>query len=143
MTIFSYMKYEELEPWKDSFNTVSVAGERGEGYADFKKEKAEKLIRVVEERFPGVRDCIHSYYTTTPLSYRDYIGTDDGSLYGVARDYKDAMKTFISSRTKLPNLFLTGQNLNVHGILGTAISAVLTCVLLTGDNSIVEKIRNA
>ena len=143
MTIFSYMKYEELEPWKDSFNTVSVAGDRGEGYADFKKEKAEKLIRVVEERFPGLRNCIHSYYTTTPLSYRDYIGTDDGSLYGVARDYKDAMKTFISSRTKLPNLFLTGQNLNVHGILGTAISAVLTCVLLTGDNSIVEKIRNA
>ena len=143
MTIFSYMKYEELEEWKDSFNTVSIAGERGKGYDEFKKRKAEKLISVVEERFRGLSNCIQSYYTTTPLSYRDYIGTDDGSLYGVARDHKDAMKTFISARTKLPNLFLTGQNLNVHGILGTAISAVLTCVLLTGDRSIVEKIRNA
>jgi all-trans-retinol 13,14-reductase len=143
MTIFSYMKYEEAEPWKNSFNTVSAVSDRGEGYTEFKKRKAEKLIHVVEEKFPGLKDCIHAYYTTSPLSYRDYIGTADGSLYGVARDYKDSMKSFISSRTKLPNLFLTGQNLNVHGILGTAISAVLTCVLLTGDRSIVEKIRNA
>lgn len=143
MTIFSYMKYEEAAPWKDSFNTVSAAGDRGKGYDDFKKKKAEKLIKTVEERFPGLSNCIHSYYTTTPLSYRDYIGTADGSLYGVARDYKDPMKTFISSRTKLQNLFLTGQNLNVHGILGTAISAVLTCVLMTGDRGIVDKIRNA
>ena len=143
MTIFSYMKYEEMEPWKDSFNTVSHVNDRGEGYEAFKKRKAEKLIEVVEEKFPGLHNCIHSYYTTSPLSYRDYIGTDDGSLYGVAKDYRDSLKTFISSRTKLPNLFFTGQNLNVHGILGTAISGLLTCILLLGNDSIVEKIRNA
>jgi len=143
MTIFSYMKYEETEPWKKSFNTVSYASERGEGYESFKKRKAEKLIETVEERFPGLKDCIVSYYTTTPLSYRDYIGTDDGSLYGVAKDYRDSLKTFISSRTKLQNLFLTGQNLNVHGVLGTAIGGLLTCILLLGSDRIVEKIRNA
>jgi len=143
MTIFSYMKYEEMEPWKDSFNTVSAVSNRGEGYEEFKKRKAEKLIDVVEGKFPGLRDRIQSYYTTSPLSYRDYIGTDDGSLYGVARDYRDSLKTFISSRTKLPNLFFTGQNLNVHGILGTAIGGLLTCILLLENDSIVEKIRNA
>jgi all-trans-retinol 13,14-reductase len=143
MTIFSYMKYEEMEPWKHTFNTVSAIGDRGKGYEEFKKRKAEKLLAVVEERFPGTRDCVESYYTTTPLSYRDYIGTDDGSLYGVARDYRDSLRTFISSRTKLQNLFLTGQNLNVHGVLGTAIGGLLTCILLLGDDKIVEKIRNA
>jgi all-trans-retinol 13,14-reductase len=143
MTIFSYMKYEEMEPWKESFNTVSHAGDRGKDYEEFKKSKAEKLIAKVEERFPGLKDCIESYYTTTPLSYRDYIGTDDGSLYGVAKDYRDSLKTFISARTKLQNLFLTGQNLNVHGVLGTAICGLLTCILLLGNDKIVEKIRNA
>ncbi|MBS1609571.1 MAG: NAD(P)/FAD-dependent oxidoreductase [Bacteroidetes bacterium] len=143
MTIFSYMRYEEMEPWKDTFNTVSDPGDRGNGYEDFKKRKAEKLMDVVEERFPGIKDCVESYYTTTPLSYRDYIGTDDGSLYGISRDYRDSLKTFISSRTKLKNLFLTGQNLNVHGILGTAIGGLLTCILLLGDDKIVERIRNA
>lgn len=143
ITIFSYMKYEEMEPWKNTFNTVSDIGDRGEGYEAFKRRKAERLIAVVEERFPQIKECIESYYTTTPLSYRDYIGTDDGSLYGVAKDYRDSLKTFISSRTKLQNLFLTGQNLNVHGVLGTAIGGLLTCILLLDNDKIVEKIRNA
>jgi all-trans-retinol 13,14-reductase len=143
ITIFSYMKYEEVEKWEDTFNTVAVKGDRGKEYEDFKKQKAEHLINVVEKRFPGLRHCIKSYYTTSPLSYRDYIGTDDGSLYGIAKDYNDSLKTFISSRTKLPNLFLTGQNLNIHGVLGTAIGGLLTCILLLDDESIVEKIRNA
>ncbi|MBL7763323.1 MAG: NAD(P)/FAD-dependent oxidoreductase [Chitinophagaceae bacterium] len=143
VTIFCYMNYEEMKPWEDTFNTVAESTERGRDYEEFKKQKAEHLINVVEKRFPGLRDSIKSYYTTSPLSYRDYIGTEDGSLYGVTRDHKDYVKTFISSRTKLPNLFLTGQNLNVHGILGTAISGLLTCVVLLNDDKIVEKIRNA
>ncbi|MGC4038908.1 MAG: NAD(P)/FAD-dependent oxidoreductase [Chitinophagaceae bacterium] len=143
VTIFTCMKYEEFEQWQDTFNTVSDESDRGEGYEQFKRKKAEQLIDIVSERFPGFSNAIENYYTTSPLSYRDYIGTDDGSLYGVAKDYRDSVKTFISSRTKLQNLFLTGQNLNVHGILGTAISALLTCILLTGDDSMVEKIRNA
>ena len=143
MTIFSYMKYEDVARWEDTFNTVAVQGDRGQEYEEFKKRKAEHLINKVEERFPGLRQNIKSYYTTSPLSYRDYIGTDDGSLYGIAKDYNDSLKTFISSRTKLPNLFLTGQNLNVHGVLGTAIGGLLTCILLLNDDRLVEKIRNA
>ncbi|MES1214370.1 MAG: NAD(P)/FAD-dependent oxidoreductase [Bacteroidota bacterium] len=143
ITIFSYMKYGDVEKWEDTFNTVAEQGDRGKEYEDFKKRKAEHLINVVEDRFPGMSDSVKSYYTTSPLSYRDYIGTDDGSLYGIAKDYNDSLKTFISSRTKLPNLFLTGQNLNIHGVLGTAIGGLLTCILLLEDETIVEKIRNA
>ena len=97
ITIFSYMKYQEVEKWEDTFNTEAAQSDRGKEYEDFKKQKAEHLINVVEERFPGMRNCIKSYYTTSPLSYRDYIGNDDGSLYGIAKDYKDSLKTFISS----------------------------------------------
>ena len=143
MTIFSYMKYEDVARWENTFNTVAMQGDRGGEYEEFKKRKAEHLIDKVEERFPGLRGNIKTYYTTSPLSYRDYIGTDDGSLYGIAKNYNDSLKTFISSRTKLPNLFLTGQNLNVHGVLGTAIGGLLTCILLLNDDSLVEKIRNA
>ena len=99
MTIFSYMKYEDVARWEDTFNTVAVQGDRGQEYEEFKRRKAEHLINKVEERFPGLRQNIKSYYTTSPLSYRDYIGTDDGSLYGFAKDYNDSLKTFISSLT--------------------------------------------
>ena len=101
------------------------------------------LLDSVEKKFPGLRDCIKSYYTATPLSYRDYIGNDDGSLYGIVKDFKDPLRTFISPRTKLPNLYFTGQNLNLHGILGSAMSGVVTCCAFMGNDSIIEKIRNA
>ncbi len=143
MTILAYMKYEEVKEWEHTYNIVSKEEDRGASYEAFKKRKAEKLLESVERKFPGLRDKIQAYYTATPLSYRDYIGNDDGSLYGIAKDYKDALKTFISPRTKLPNLYFTGQNLNLHGILGASMSAIVTTNALLGHDHIIEKIRNA
>lgn len=143
ITVLTYMKYGEVKEWESSFNTVSEESDRGTAYADFKKLKAEKLIDCVEEKFHGLRNCIENYYTSTPLSYRDYIGNDDGSMYGIVKDYKDPNRTFIAARTKLPNLYFTGQNLNLHGILGTAMSALVTCIDFMGNDDIIEKIKNA
>lgn len=143
MTILAYMKFDEVKQWAETFNTVSNENERGGGYESFKKQKAELLIDLVEEKFPGLRKNIKSYYTATPLSYRDYIGNYDGSMYGIAKDYHNPLKTFISPRTKLPNLYLTGQNLNLHGVLGAAMSGLVTCVAFMGNESVIEKIRNA
>lgn len=143
MTILSYMKFEEVKQWENTFNTVLDEKERGETYEAFKIRKAEVLLDTVEKKFPGIRDCIQSYYTATPLSYRDYIGNDDGSLYGIVKDYQNPLKTFISPRTKVPNLYFTGQNLNMHGVLGAAMSGLVTCSALLGNDDIVEKVRNA
>jgi len=143
MTILAYMKYEEVRQWEQTHNTVSHVEERGESYEAFKTRKAEVLLDYIERKFPGIRGYIKSYYTATPLSYRDYIGTEDGSLYGIVKDYKDSLKTFISPRTKLPNLFFTGQNLNLHGVLGAAMSGIVTANALLGNDDIINKIRNA
>jgi len=143
LSILTYMRYEEVAAWKDSFNTISHENDRGENYNAFKKRKAEVLLDAVERKFPGLRSHIKTYYTATPLSYRDYIGNEDGSLYGIVKDYKHTLKTFISPRTKLPNLFLTGQNLNLHGILGASMSGIVTCCALLGNDNVVKKIRDA
>jgi all-trans-retinol 13,14-reductase len=143
MTILAYMRYDEVKQWENTFNTVSAEDDRGTEYEEFKKRKAEKLLDCVEEKFPNLREAISSYYTATPLSYRDYIGNDDGSMYGIVKDYTNPLKTFISPRTKLPNLYLTGQNLNLHGVLGSAMSGLVTCIAFMGNENIVEKIRNA
>lgn len=143
VTVMSYMRMEDVSQWKDSFNTVLNENERGEEYEAFKREKAEKLFDLVEKRFPGFKAAIKSYTTASPLTARDYIGTDDGSLYGYAKDFRDPLKTFISPRTKIPNLLLTGQNINMHGVLGVTISAVVTCAQILGMEYLVEKIRNA
>ncbi len=143
MTLLAYMRYDEVKQWEQTFNTVSAVEDRGPGYEAFKKRKAETLLDCVEEKFPGLRSCIKIYYTATPLSYRDYVGNDDGSMYGIVKDYQNPLKTFISPRTKIPNLYLTGQNLNLHGILGATMSGLVTCTAFLGNDDIIEKIRNA
>jgi all-trans-retinol 13,14-reductase len=143
VTVMTYMRFEEVQKWQNTFNTVSQEVSRGEDYEAFKKEKSELLFKQVEIKFPGFTDCIESYYVATPLSVRDYIGTSDGALYGIVKDFREPMRTFISPRTKLPNLFLTGQNLNLHGVMGVTVSSVLTCSEILGIDYILEKIRNA
>ncbi len=143
MTLLAYMRYDEVKQWEKSLNTVSNVEDRGPDYAAFKKRKAETILDCVEDKFPGLRDCIQTYYTATPLSYRDYVGNDDGSLYGIVKDYQNPLKTFISPRTKIPNLYLTGQNLNLHGILGATMSGLVTCTAFLGNDHIIDKIRNA
>ena len=143
MNIMTYMRFEEVREWADTFNIVSKESDRGKAYEEFKKQKAEKLLAEVEKKYPGIRASIKSYYTSTPLTLRDYIGSDDGALYGIAKDYRDPLRFFISPRTKVPNLLLTGQNLNLHGVLGVTISAIQTCGEIIGLNYLVKAINEA
>lgn len=79
--ILSYMQMSDVEQWKGT-----APGRRGQAYEDFKRRKAERLLDVLEEHFPGIRSGIQNYYTSTPLTYLDYTGTEGGSMYGNARD---------------------------------------------------------
>jgi all-trans-retinol 13,14-reductase len=84
------------------------------------------LLRQLENDFPGIRNNIKEVYTSSPLTLRDYTGTKEGSMYGILKDKNYLEQTFISHRTKVPNLLFTGQNINSHGILGVAVSALIT-----------------
>ncbi len=143
VTIMSYMKYEDVEQWAETFNTVSKKDDRGQEYEAFKKRKADQLIDEVEKKFPGIRSKIKSIHTSTPLSYRDYIGTDDGCLYGIEKDFRTPLTSYISPRTRVPNLLLTGQNLNMHGVPGVSISAIVTTNEILGQDYIINKINDA
>ncbi|MBI4646536.1 MAG: NAD(P)/FAD-dependent oxidoreductase [Bacteroidia bacterium] len=138
MTIICYMSWDEVKKWEHT--TIE---KRGEEYRDFKKRKAEQLLNLAEQCFPNLRSHIKSYYTSTPLTYRDYTATRNGSLYGVMKDCNDPISSYIPPKTKISNLFLTGQNVNLHGILGVTIGSLLTCAELTGLNYLIRKINNA
>ena len=139
----TYMRFSDVKKWEHTVNTVSNETSRGEDYEAFKKKKAELLFDCVEKQFPGFKASIKSYTTASPLSARDYIGDDEGSLYGLTKDYRQPLKTFISPRTKIPNLLLTGQNINLHGILGVTVSSILTCAQVLGMEYLVDEIKNA
>jgi all-trans-retinol 13,14-reductase len=131
------MKYDELKEWENT--TVE---NRGTEYLEMKERKAGIFLNMIEKKFPDIRSKIKKYYTSTPLTYRDYTGTFKGTSYGILKDYNDPYKTLITPKTKIPNLFFTGQNLNIHGILGVTIGAVMTCGELVGLEYLIRKIKN-
>jgi len=141
--LMTLMRFDELRPWAHSFrtyphNTVS----RGEVYEAWKADKIEKVINLAEIKMPGFKDSVQSVYTSTPLSYRDYLGTHDGSMYGILKDARSPYASVFAPRTKIPNLFMTGQNLNLHGIVGTTISAVVTAGEMIGNEFLMAQIKN-
>lgn len=141
LTAITYMNFDEVEQWESTFNTVANKEERGEAYEKFKAEKTEVFLQSLELKFPSIRKAIQSIHASTPLSYRDYIGGSRGNLYGYVKDSQNPMKTFISARTKVDNLFLTGQSINMHGVLGVTIGAVVTCSEILGKEYLVNKIN--
>lgn len=143
VSVISGMYLKDVAPWKDSFNNVTNQNSRGEDYEAFKKRKAEKIIDQLEIHFPDIRSKIKSYTTSTPLTHRDYTASPGGSGYGIEKDSNDIYKTMINTKTSIPNLFLTGQNLIFHGVLGVSLTAMVTCFNLIDKEYLIEKINKA
>jgi all-trans-retinol 13,14-reductase len=137
-SIISFMKNDECRKW------IELAPDkRGQDYYDFREMKAEKLLDAVEKRYPGIRNGIEKYYVSTPVTFKDFTGTPEGSGYGILKDCENPVRSIVLPRTKIPNLYFTGQNLNIHGILGTTTSAFITCSEFIGFKNLVSKIINA
>jgi all-trans-retinol 13,14-reductase len=135
--IMTYMSFDEVRQWADTH-----VGCRGEDYEVFKRKKAEAVIDALEQEVPGLRDNIEHYYTSTPLTYVDYTGTPDGAMYGMLKDVKDLRSMSISSKTRIPNLLLTGQNITLHGMMGVMAGSLLTCSEVLTVDRILGELKN-
>ena len=131
------MNWSECEQW----NHTEV-GRRGEDYKAMKKRVADECITLAERFIPGLRDRITGCYTSTPLTYRNYTLTPEGSAYGLRKDFRNPMITLLSPRTPIPNLLLTGQNLMLHGLHGVTMTALFTCAEVLGKEPIWNIVKN-
>lgn len=129
--LLSYLDFTELEKWSDGKPMC-----RGEEYEAFKRAYAEDCIRFAEKAVPGLSGAIERYYTSTSLTYRDYTATPHGSAFGIMKDWRSPLTTVLSPRTPVENLLLTGQNLNLHGVLGVSMTSLYTCAQILGLDKI-------
>lgn len=134
--ILSYMRMDDVEKWQGT-----KVGRRGDDYEQFKHRKAERLLDELERFFPGLRENIEEYYTSTPLTYLDYTGTEGGSMYGIAKDVAKGAAYRVPHRTKVPNVLQTGQNINSHGMLGVLVGTIVTCSEFLPAKTIYEQIK--
>jgi all-trans-retinol 13,14-reductase len=137
MVVSCIMNFDTVRQWENT-----TVGQRGASYLAFKQRCEQQILGKLEQIFPHIRSCIKSLHSATPLTIRDYYHQKEGALYGVKKDCNNMALSHISVRTKLRNLLLTGQNINLHGILGVPLTAIHTCAELVGLEHLLDKINN-
>lgn len=132
------MLFEAASRWQDT-----TVGRRGNEYGEWKKEKAEKLLSMIDGIHPGFKESIDRVNTASPLTIRDFYGVKDGSLCGFSKDYANLALTQVPVVTKVRNLLLTGQNVNLHGFCGVPLTAIQTSEAILGQNYVLNRINES
>lgn len=136
MIITAPMSWEAVKCWSDTTKTT-----RSKEYEAWKDKCANNLLDCLEEIYPNIRNCVESINTASPLTIRDFYGVKEGSMYGFSKDCNNLLLSQVPVVTKVPNLFLTGQNCNLHGFCGVALTAILTAEAILGRNFVLNKIN--
>ena len=130
------MLFDEVKLWEDT-----TVGHRGKDYEVWKEEKTRQLLEKVEEMHPGFTACVDKVNASSPLTIRDFYGVKDGALSGYSKDCHNLVLSQVPVVTKISNLYLTGQNNNLHGFCGVPLTAINTAEAILGRNYILNKIN--
>jgi len=136
MIVNCIMRFDMVKKWENT-----TTGNRGNEYLEFKKRCENKIIDKLEKAFPDIRACIKSVYSASPLTIRDFLNQKEGALYGVKKDCNNITLSHIPIRTKLKNLLMSGQNINLHGMVGTPLTSIYTCAEILGLEYLLNEIR--
>jgi len=128
--LLTMMTTSGIESWRPWLYTRS--GQRGEDYDEAKRKKAETFIAEAQALF-GPLHGMEMIDTYTPLTIRDWVGSPEGSAYGIMRTSGQLMKTSCLNRPSIPGLYFAGQNILAPGIMGTTLGSFQTVRRIIGQ----------
>jgi all-trans-retinol 13,14-reductase len=105
---------------------------RDADYQSIKAEITESLIDYVEHRYPGFRDLIEYTELATPLTIEHFAASDRGGIYGIPCLPERFDLPWISSKTPIKNLYLTGCDTFFAGLIGSMIGGIKTAGFVDG-----------
>jgi len=114
------MDYAELAPWQEDRKA------HYDEYEAFKHKKEEETLRLIEKIYPDIRTQMADIFSSTSLTYRDDYRSPEGAMFGMSEGVG-------SVRTRVPGFYLTGQNIFLHGLCGTAMTAQQTVQAICED----------
>lgn len=123
--LIKIMCEDDISEYQEWIHTKT--GKRGEKYKQYKKSKAESIFIIIEKILPDFKNSVNKYFVSTPLTFRDYTGSPEGSAYGILKNFNNSYESILPVKTKFKNLYLNGQSINLHGMLGVSITALTVC----------------
>ena len=129
------MNCEEVRRWEDT-----ITGHRPPDYVEAKMDLAERMVSVIQERWPDIAGEVEIIDAFSPLSFRNYTFSPTGSAYGVKRSVRSLRTTKVGPATHVKGLYLAGQNIVLSGVIGTVISSIETCGKILGRSYLLNRI---
>ena len=123
--------YEWFEKWEGS-----TWGKRGEDYETFKASLGERLMQYLYDKLPQVEGKVDYYEVSTPQSTNWFSGYQRGELYGLDHTAERLQQDWLGPRTRIPGLWLTGQDTLTCGVTGAMMSGLMTTMALVGMRKI-------
>lgn len=121
LDLITPIAWERVSQWDGT-----SSGQRNEGYRHYKEKMTQQCLDLAGLAIPNIQQAVEQCWSSTPLTWKSYLNSYQGSSYGIMKDYQSLETTLLQPRTPLKGLYLTGQSLILHGIMGTTISAFLT-----------------
>lgn len=129
-------KYEWVEQW---INISKNRRNRDQGYQQWKKIFQNKILDIVYNYYPQLKDKLIYAEIGTPLTFNYYIGSNKGECYGLeSSKLRYSSNDLLKPRTCIKNLFLTGIDITTLGFTGGLMSGVLTASDMLGYGSILD-----
>jgi all-trans-retinol 13,14-reductase len=119
--------YELFEKWRDE-----TWAKRGDAYESLKTEFGDRLMEYLYQKAPQLRDTVDYYEISTPLSTNWFGGYQRGELYGLAHTHERLKQDWLRPRTKIPGLWLTGQDVLTCGVTGAMMAGLITVLSMVG-----------
>jgi len=116
---------------------------RSAGYESAKNRITQALLELVERHHPGFGDLVEYSELATPLTFEHFTSAPSGAIYGFPATPDRYGKAWLDPRTAIQNLYLTGSDAALLGIMGALMGGVLTASLLLGAFGFFEIMRAA
>lgn len=117
---------------------IDIEDIRDAAYQNRKASLVRALVAEVETMLPELVGHWQVIDASTAATMRRWLHGSTGSIYGYLHSEKILP---LPPATRVPGLFLAGQNILLPGMLGCIISAAISSELILGNNSIVDRFR--
>ncbi len=119
---WSWFKRWTDTPWK----------QRGAEYDDYKQQLSERLLDEIYKQVPQTRGHVDHVELSTPLSTAHFSNYSGGELYGLEHSPYRFAQRWLTPRTPIKGLYLTGQDILFCGVGSALMSGVLTASAVLG-----------
>ncbi|WP_240554889.1 phytoene desaturase family protein [Oceanicoccus sagamiensis] len=119
--------FEEYRQWADK-----TWGKRGDDYEAFKEELSQRMLAALFKQMPHLEGKIDYYETSTPLSTDYFCRYEHGEAYGLAHTRHRFEQEWLTPQTKIPGLYLTGQDIVSCGVVGALMAGMVTAMKILG-----------